>query len=139
MTPPPGEPPRSTAVMIDTGNKDELTMGLYVLPSNQRSNLDCHDVAEAYFFTRGRGYGLLWADGEDKAPFRYEIEPGTSTYIPPRVNHQTFNTGKEDMWLVWFFPKHADLLISKKLMKKPFSPEEWTPREMPVNEWYPKR
>jgi len=133
----PATLPRSTGTSIDTGKDEELVMGLFALPASKQSEIDFHDIDEAYFVTRGRGYGLLWVRGDDKEPERWEVEPGTSVFIPKNVRHQLFNTGKEDIWLVWFFPRHPK--VSGKLQSHPFSRGDWVKRSAtPVDEWYPK-
>jgi mannose-6-phosphate isomerase-like protein (cupin superfamily) len=135
---PPGAPRRSMAVMIDAeGVPERLSMGFFVLPAGHASESDYHDVDEAYFITRGKGYGHLWLNGMDKEPARYEIEPGTSVRVPATVKHQMFNTGTEDIWLVWFFPSQPKAI--GMLHEKPFSPETWIRREStPENEWHPR-
>ena len=129
---PPGEPPRSVGVLVDTGNSDELTMGVFVLPAGRRSEVDYHDQDESYFITRGRGYELLWLQGEDGEPERFEIEAGSAVFIPKLVRHQMVNVGEEDLWLVWFFPRHV---TGGKPQRVPFSPRTWVRREMPPDEW----
>lgn len=133
---PLGAPPRSVATMIDTNKSDELTMGIFVLPPGRKSVIDYHDQDEAYFLTRGTGQELLWLHGGDKDPEQFEIEAGSAVFIPRSVRHQTVNTGSEDIWLVWFFPRHP---IGGDDTSRHFSPETWVKREMPTGEWYPKR
>ena len=134
---PKDAPPRSVAVTIDTGNPEELTMGLFVLPAGKKSEYDYHDIDEAYYITRGKGYGLLWVHGENKDPERYEVEPGTSVLVPAGAKHHMVNTGSEDIWLVWFFPRHPK--VAGRLQSKPFSPETWIKRTTALtDEWLPK-
>jgi len=123
--------------MIDAeGNPDKMSMGFFVLPAGRTSESDYHDADEAYFITKGKGYGLLWLEGMDKNPSRYDIEPGMSVLVPSNVKHQMVNTGKEDIWLVWFFPRQAKTGL---LHEKPFSPKTWVKRAVtPTDEWYPK-
>ncbi len=123
--------------MISGKDPKMLSMGFFVLPGGKRSEPDYHDVDEAYYITRGSGYGLLWVNGEKKRPKRYDVEPGTSVFIPARVKHQMFNTGKDDIWLVWFFPRRPK--IAGKLQAQPFSPKTWVKRNTRISdEWYPR-
>jgi mannose-6-phosphate isomerase-like protein (cupin superfamily) len=133
---PAGAPPRSVASLMDTGKTDELTMGFFVLPSGKKSLIDYHDQDEAYFITRGSGREFLWLQGEDKEPEEFEIESGSAVFIPKLVRHQMANTGQEDIWLVWFFPRHS---MGGDDPKRHFSPSTWVKREMPRDEWHPSR
>lgn len=134
---PKGAPPRSQGTLIESENDEMLAMGFFNLPPGGAAEPDYHDVDEAYFFTRGYGYGHLWVNGNDKEPLRYEIKPGVSVYIPAGVKHQMWNTGKEDIWEIWFFPKKVK--VAGKLQKQPYSPGTWPKRSSKVtNQWYPK-
>ena len=134
---PKGAPPRSVAVMIEGEDDKMLSMGFFSVPAGKNSEPDYHDVDEAYYITKGEGCGLLWVHGNDKEPIRYEVRSGTSVFIPAKVKHQMFNTGKEDIWLVWFFPRRAK--VSGKLQSLPFTPKTWVKRSLKMtNEWYPK-
>jgi mannose-6-phosphate isomerase-like protein (cupin superfamily) len=133
---PPNAPPRSVAVMIDSGKSDELTIGVFVLPAGKTSVVDYHDLDEAYFITRGSGRELLWLHGENNKPEEFQIEAGSAVFIPRMVRHQMVNTGSEDIWLVWFFPRHS---TGGDEPKRHFSPDAWVRREMPRDEWYPPR
>jgi oxalate decarboxylase/phosphoglucose isomerase-like protein (cupin superfamily) len=133
---PPGEPPRSVAVMMDTGKTEELTIGLFVLPAGKRSMIDYHDQDESYFITRGKGQELLWLREENGEPEKFEIDAGSVVFIPRTVRHQMVNTGEEDIWLVWFFPRHS---MGGDDPKHHFSPSTWVRRQMPRDEWYPLR
>jgi oxalate decarboxylase/phosphoglucose isomerase-like protein (cupin superfamily) len=121
--------------MIDTGNSDELTMGVFVLPPGCRSVVDYHDQDEAYFFTRGKGYEFLWLHGENEQPELFEIEAGSAMFIPKFVRHQMANTGDEDIWVVWFFPRHS---TAGDDPHHHFSPMRWVKRKMPTDQWYPR-
>jgi len=104
---PPGYPPRKIQVLIDgkTVGSRCVTMGFFILPPGKMSLADVHpEVEEVYYVTQGRGYIMM-----DKR--RYELEPGTSIYIPPGVEHQSFNTGGEELKILWIFPHHLKSYI----------------------------
>ncbi|MDD4859697.1 MAG: cupin domain-containing protein [Dehalococcoidales bacterium] len=135
---PPGAPPRSSGDSLDTGKAEQLLQGFFCLPAGEHREIDYHDIDESYFVTRGKGYGLIWTNGEDKEPERWEIEPGVSTFVPAWARHQLWNTGKEDIWLVYFFPSHPK--VGGKLHSHPFSPKTWGKRtSTPPDAWYPTK
>ena len=53
------------------------------------------ETEEIYYCARGRGKLLL----DDEV---YPLEEGTAAYVGPGVLHQVFNTGSEELLMIWF-------------------------------------
>jgi len=107
---PPGDLPRKAQDLINEslGGAKSLTMGFFIIPKGGHSKLDTHPgVEEAYYVTQGSGYTVI----DDQ---RCEISRGTAVFIPAGAKHQSFNTGNEDLRLLYFFPRAMGPLGHKR-------------------------
>ena len=94
---------------------EDIAAGLWWLHPGEECEPDIHpDASEIYYVVSGQGILRL---GEDK----YEVRKGMTIYIPMGVEHQTFNTGEEDLCYYWAFapppggPSKAELQGWKRL------------------------
>lgn len=79
-----------------SGSKSVAAGNLVLPPGASQANAEAHpDTEEIYYCARGRGKLLL--DEEE-----YLLEEGTAAYVGPGVLHQVFNTGDEELLMVWF-------------------------------------
>jgi mannose-6-phosphate isomerase-like protein (cupin superfamily) len=75
----------------------DMAAGLWWLHPGEQCDTDIHpDASEIYYVVSGEGILRL---GEEKFPVR----KGMVVYIPQGVEHQTFNTGDEDLCYFWTF------------------------------------
>jgi mannose-6-phosphate isomerase-like protein (cupin superfamily) len=90
---------RKFRVLVDrdqSGSKSVAAGHLLLPPGAFQANAEAHpDTEEIYYCARGRGKLLL--DEEE-----YLLEEGTAAYVGPGVLHQVFNTGDEELLMVWF-------------------------------------
>jgi mannose-6-phosphate isomerase-like protein (cupin superfamily) len=79
-----------------SGSKAVAAGHTILRPGTSQPGAEAHpETEEIYYCASGRGTLLL--DDE-----RYPLEPGTAAYVGPGVLHQLFNTGDEDLVMVWF-------------------------------------
>ena len=76
---------------------DGISAGLWWLHPGEECETDIHpDAVEIYYVVSGEGILRL---GDEK----YEVRKGMTVYIPMGVEHQTRNTGDEDLCYFWAF------------------------------------
>ena len=76
---------------------DGICAGLWWLHPGEECETDIHpDAAEIYYVVSGKGILRL---GDET----YEVRKGMTVYIPMGVEHQTRNTGDEDLCYFWAF------------------------------------
>ena len=79
-----------------SGSKSVAAGHLVLPPGASQASAEAHpNTEEIYYCARGRGKLLL--DEEE-----YSLEEGTAAYVAPGVLHQVFNTGDEELLMVWF-------------------------------------
>lgn len=79
-----------------SGSKSVAAGHLLLPPGASQPGSEAHpETEEIYYCARGRGKLLL-----DNAV--YPLEEGTTAYVGPGVSHQVFNTGSEDLLMIWF-------------------------------------
>ena len=75
----------------------DMAAGLWWLKPGEECETDIHpDASEIYYVVSGAGVLRL---GEE----RFQVRQGMTVYIPMGVEHQTFNTGTEDLCYYWAF------------------------------------
>ena len=76
---------------------EDVAAGLWWLHPGEESDPDVHpDATEIYYVVSGEG-ALRLGDEE------YVVRKGMAVYIPMGVEHQTRNTGEEDLCYFWTF------------------------------------
>ena len=90
---------RKVNLMIDekTCGATDIAAGLFWLAPGHETQADVHpDSAEIYYVVSGKG--RLVMDGEE-----FQVSKGMAVYIPAGVNHQSFNTGDEELCYFYAF------------------------------------
>ena len=81
----------------ETCGANDVAAGLWWLHPGEECETDIHpDASEIYYVVSGQGILRL---GDEK----YEVRQGMTVYIPMGVEHQTMNTGDEDLCYYWAF------------------------------------
>jgi len=76
---------------------DDMCAGLWSLHPGEECDPDIHpDASEIYYVVRGNGILRL---GDEE----YPVRKGMAVYIPMGVEHQTRNTGTDDLCYFWAF------------------------------------
>ena len=84
-------------ISAESCGADDLAAGLWWLHPGEECETDIHpDASEIYYVVSGQGVLRL---GDEK----YEVRKGMTVYIPMGVEHQTMNTGDEDLCYYWAF------------------------------------
>lgn len=95
----PTEDRRRFQILLDPeqSGSESVAMGHLYLPvgAGQESAETHANSEEIYYCAKGRGKLLL--DNQE-----YELEPGTAAYVGRNVLHQVFNTGDEELLMLWF-------------------------------------
>ena len=79
-----------------SGSKSVAAGRLLLPPGASQPGAEAHpETEEIYYCARGRGKLLL----DDEV---YPLEEGTAAYVGPGVLHQVFNTGSEELLMIWF-------------------------------------
>jgi len=79
-----------------SGSKSVAAGQLQLSPGSAQPGAEAHpDTEEIYYCAHGQG--KLTLDGEE-----YPLEEGTMAYVGPGARHQVFNTGDEDLLMIWF-------------------------------------
>ena len=98
LTPEPEQ--RVLKVLISPNQQEEvqgLSVGMTILEPGKSSSWHSHDVAcETWIIVAGHGDVQI---GEERRP----VGPETVVFIPPKVNHQIDNTGKETLRMFWIY------------------------------------
>jgi mannose-6-phosphate isomerase-like protein (cupin superfamily) len=81
----------------DVSGSKSVAAGQLILPRGaSQARAEAHpSTEEIYYCASGKGRLLL--GGEE-----FLLEPGTAAYVAPNVTHQVFNTGREELVMVWF-------------------------------------
>lgn len=96
-------PPRRVQVLVDKNlsGSENICAGFFILVPGEKSVPDVHtDMEEIYYIKQGRGVLILGGE-------QYDIEEGVVVYIPKGMEHQSINTGDEDLSLFWVFTPHV--------------------------------
>ncbi|MBQ10908.1 MAG: cupin [Planctomyces sp.] len=84
-------------ISAESCGAEDLAAGLWWLHPGEECEPDVHpDASELYYVVSGQGVLRL---GDEK----YEVRAGMTIYIPMGVEHQTCNTGDEDLCYYWAF------------------------------------
>jgi mannose-6-phosphate isomerase-like protein (cupin superfamily) len=73
----------------------DMSAGLYLLPADGQDPQQPHHEDEIYYVIRGKG--KFFCDGQN-----FEIEAGSSLYVPKEIEHR-FHSITEDLVLLVFF------------------------------------
>ena len=74
-----------------------LSIGMTILEPGKSSSCHSHDVeCETWIIVAGEGEVQI---GEERRP----VGPETVVFIPPKINHQIDNTGKETLRMFWVY------------------------------------
>ena len=81
----------------DLSGSKSVAAGHTILPRGmtQPTGAAHPESEEVYYCVSGRGQLRLDDD-------EYPLEAGTTAYVGPGVVHQLFNTGDEDLVMIWF-------------------------------------
>ena len=84
-------------ISAESCDAEDMAAGVWWLHPGEECDTDIHpDASEIYYVVSGEGVLRL---GDD----RYPVRKGMVVYIPQGVEHQTFNTGDEDLCYFWTF------------------------------------
>lgn len=87
--------------------KTPVSIGYFRLEQGQSGPKHIHEnEVEVYIIIKGKG--KVTAGEED-----IELHPGTLVYIPPKMEHQTFNTGASDLEFYGVFSPGIDFSAMK--------------------------
>jgi quercetin dioxygenase-like cupin family protein len=95
-----------------TCGAENIRFGYNIFPSKSGTGIHRHPGEEAFYILKGEGF--LRVEGE-KHPFR----PGCFMYIPSDVEHQTVNTGEEELHYLFVVSPPFD--PSENVVIEPFS------------------
>jgi mannose-6-phosphate isomerase-like protein (cupin superfamily) len=75
----------------------EMSAGLYLLPADGQDPQKPHQQDEIYYLIRGKG--KFFCDGQD-----FDIQAGSTLYVPKQVEHRFHSITEDLMILVIFAP-----------------------------------
>ena len=94
-----GQAPRQWGIVVspDRVGSRQLSFGVQEIDVGSQIPVHIHDKEEEIlFFWRGEGKCILDDD-------EFDIEPGSTAYVPIGVWHGVVNTGNEPLRLTWCF------------------------------------
>lgn len=79
-----------------SGTRQVAAGHLLLPPGSAQGSAESHPETEEIYYC-ARGQGKLMLDGVE-----HPLEEGTVAYVGFDVPHQVFNTGDEDLLMIWF-------------------------------------
>lgn len=86
-----------TLITADRVDSSAMTLGVTEIPVGSIELKHHHPEPEVYYFIAGKGRVIIDA-------VTYDVQPGSSLFIPGNADHEVINDGDVPLKLVWVFP-----------------------------------